>query len=1358
MSFLKCCSSGCTGRGSEGSGFTKSISLKLPTLTKGVSMTLHKSMWKAAVLMGIAGVLLFAGGAMAAVTPNGAGVVIRCVDTAYVTWGDSLGHLTGPAADTGTAKTTNTRGRFLTKGCAAFDSLTVGGRTTFIYTGTEATVPTGVSKDSTGLLYNGDSLGMSKATRVSRDSGVVKIGPSTLKLVRFANADTGKRWFPAFSGSAALNTAAIAAGAATANSASVLYTQNFNLTYRGGDSLGRFATGNADTVTYREKTQSVSIKVTKRTIAAAEYTYWFDTGAVKLYIDTVLSVLEGSTRMSQDVYSRIIRNKFKVAPNENAQAGFGEFGFAFRRAEAVSAPLAAPTWNNFIKSDGTFANGKDTLPKAPGKYVISLIMKPGPGVNAIDSGAIVFDKDTLVVKDLQYTSGVVLGGNATYPYDPATVSTQQTNRTGVKIPVPTFPTALGVIDSVKYFIVGAAGSTNLPNLKGQSPDKPDTLTLRYQDTCVLLYGDTGTVKIGMKAKGRTGATGTSPRNGWTQSDSTQVEIKITPRDIAKVSVSYSGFDLMYKGDSLYPRSAIVAVDGAVSLKLGAGKDDAAAQFYYDTTEAWRSQLLNRNAGPAKVRVIGRGIYTGETELSFNIAKKKIAVVIDTITPRIYNGSASLDTSAIVGTEDSSGRVSVKFYGVYGADPVKDTLRNVGDYVISGASLNNKSAGIGRTATVTVRLTDDGEVSKNYALVPDTTLATAVAGPVTLTRTGVTVLKLKPKNAASTEWKGDSAVFSYTIPKNHFFNNRKQGIGAANIALKSGLEVVTGGAASGNSFKVLYTYGVDQKYYVNDVETGRVFEAETDTTFTPKDSGDYKVKVRVPLVANANIDSGTYIIGQYTIQPPARPDLTDGDLDPTYQVRQGMSLTLRVTAKLPEGAAGTLSYRWLECADPACASSSPAVGTNNTSSYLVPSGNMGTYYYRVDVTNTQTPGNFQSKTESTVAAVTVTDPPKNMSNATIVVPEDAKFIYSGTPIRPNNADDGITVRLPDADAALGYVELIEGTDYALTYEKNVDVGTATIIATHVEGGDYRGRVTATFAIGKKELNAFDLIMKETRDWTGDTLNADVKLRPGLTGAGAITVKYNGAATLPKAVNVYTVTASVADGPNLIGTAGKPDFWIGVFEVEKATPPVSWFSGYTIPTNHKEDQTGPFGITGTVVMKNSAGVTFNVEYEGIGSTYYGPSDEPPYVTGTYAVYANITEGGDNVKVCRVKLGDYNIGVVSVAQGNREVPKTDVTEVVTIAPLPVKPAAPFTAGPSPVKLGGEIKFFSKSVKSAIYIFDASGSNVAKLSAKPGKDGAVAVWNLKDKKGASVSEGTYVAVAKDGRDKVSFRFSVVK
>jgi len=159
-------------------------------------------------------------------------------------------------------------------------------------------------------------------------------------------------------------------------------------------------------------------------------------------------------------------------------------------------------------------------------------------------------------------------------------------------------------------------------------------------------------------------------------------------------------------------------------------------------------------------------------------------------------------------------------------------------------------------------------------------------------------------------------------------------------------------------------------------------------------------------------------------------------------------------------------------------------------------------------------------------------------------------------------------------------------------------------------------------------------------------------------------------------------------------------------------------------------------------------------------------------------------DNVVTDGLKTGTYNVRLaatkeafpsasvnvtifakqVGIAENDRVIPVKDVTAEAAVAPV-AKVSAAFAAGPSPVsKNAGKIAFFSsKSVKSGtLFVFDANGNAVAKIKAKPGSK-EIASWNLKDKNGAKVAEGSYVVkgtlVGKDGKkDKVSSVFNVAK
>ncbi|GBU20706.1 hypothetical protein R80B4_00586 [Fibrobacteres bacterium R8-0-B4] len=146
------------------------------------------------------------------------------------------------------------------------------------------------------------------------------------------------------------------------------------------------------------------------------------------------------------------------------------------------------------------------------------------------------------------------------------------------------------------------------------------------------------------------------------------------------------------------------------------------------------------------------------------------------------------------------------------------------------------------------------------------------------------------------------------------------------------------------------------------------------------------------------------------------------------------------------------------------------------------------------------------------------------------------------------------------------------------------------------------------------------------------------------------------------------------------------------------------------------------------------------------------------GTVVVTAAATDGSGKKGTLTLKIS--GVGVLEV---EREIPTQVVISEAAVAPVKAV-VAKFTAGPSPVKVGSSIKFFSGSaVKSgSLYIFDASGNAVAKVAAKAGS-GEIGGWDLKGKNGAVVSEGTYIVkgalTGKDGtREKVSFVFSVVK
>jgi len=147
----------------------------------------------------------------------------------------------------------------------------------------------------------------------------------------------------------------------------------------------------------------------------------------------------------------------------------------------------------------------------------------------------------------------------------------------------------------------------------------------------------------------------------------------------------------------------------------------------------------------------------------------------------------------------------------------------------------------------------------------------------------------------------------------------------------------------------------------------------------------------------------------------------------------------------------------------------------------------------------------------------------------------------------------------------------------------------------------------------------------------------------------------------------------------------------------------------------------------------------------------------------------DGTDSVKVVSSTVFDCDAVVyakwlppIAVGSPDREVP-VNPSEKVAIAAPANRLAAEFAAGPNPAgrSFGGAVNFFRSgaAVKSAaLYVYDASGNVVKSVDVKDGGAAvggngrrAVGSWDLTDKKGRPVPEGTYlvrgVVKTKDGK-----------
>ena len=431
---------------------------------------------------------------------------------------------------------------------------------------------------------------------------------------------------------------------------------------------------------------------------------------------------------------------------------------------------------------------------------------------------------------------------------------------------------------------------------------------------------------------------------------------------------------------------------------------------------------------------------------------------------------------------------------------------------------------------------------------------------------------------------------------------------------------------------------------------------------------------------------------------------------------------------------------------------------------------------ITTTNTVTRNeNIDAKNESTRGAhraigVKIGPEPKSLADAEITV--GGSYPYTGEIYVVDSSLVTVTITGDDGQVkSLKVRTETEPGDFTMTsYGLNAGKGAGTVTITGINA--YKGTAIGYFDIDQITTDESWLVFGTTKQYNDSIQEFSVTPRTGLSGLGKVnrvymTAKdgaedaYDTLPGAPKAVGSYMVSVKIDEGINFTAMDEfKKPFYIVKRVLTKAD------FAYNFPEEH--------AFTGVAVPLVTA--TLNASVKGYTKGYKvviltGNTEtdltEMPTAEGAYKIYISV-EGDDNFANAMVLLGTYQIheaGWVGVKGSDRVIPVKPEVKVVTVAPVKVAAAVTFTAGPSPVsKANGKIAFFSsKSVKSgSLYIFDASGNAVAKLSAKSGS-GEIASWNLKDKKGSAVAEGSYVVkgalAGKDGtREKVSFVFSVVK
>jgi hypothetical protein len=159
-------------------------------------------------------------------------------------------------------------------------------------------------------------------------------------------------------------------------------------------------------------------------------------------------------------------------------------------------------------------------------------------------------------------------------------------------------------------------------------------------------------------------------------------------------------------------------------------------------------------------------------------------------------------------------------------------------------------------------------------------------------------------------------------------------------------------------------------------------------------------------------------------------------------------------------------------------------------------------------------------------------------------------------------------------------------------------------------------------------------------------------------------------------------------------------------------------------------------------------------------HGANASAVYVTGAngYTFFEWSDGSKDTVRVDKNVSTDIFVsatfkdakGNISVASPAREIPKFDAETKAAVAPVAVTAWGEFTAGPNPAgRRSGGVSFFwhgSRVKNATLRVYDASGNFVKNISIRDNVSAggagkrAVGSWDLTDRKGRAVGEGTYL------------------
>jgi hypothetical protein len=736
------------------------------------------------------------------------------------------------------------------------------------------------------------------------------------------------------------------------------------------------------------------------------------------------------------------------------------------------------------------------------------------------------------------------------------------------------------------------------------------------------------------------------------------------------TATIAGSNTAYEGTE--KTIVVVVKDGSTQLVEG---------VHYETN---LSEVDVTNAGTRTVKVTAKaeGPYDKSIETTpFTIGKATL--IFSSEVPEVpfskgYDGTVNVDTAG------SAPKPAVKFLGKVSKSEV--ALQYGQDYVVEKLKYNSAAAGSDKEVTFDVVLlaTDN---TKNY----------------TLESKGYTLKK---------------QIIAKADPKPEFFTAK---LGSAVLGLEEAVKTVANGSAKAATVGWAVPAGTTSALAGGTI-TVNYSKKDSDSLFTagPKEIGEYDVVVKTKDNSNvaATAETGLKV---------ATFEITDGlepiiEAIPDTSYYSGESVTLKVVARNPADTTKFLTsgIQWYEIGDEGA-----RVKKSSGATQVVNSKTVGVLTYVADVTFST---NQVPKTKSS-NEVKVEVKPERVSLKGATVSVNDQFEYTGS---------AITVLDGQVSVVLGTQTLSAGTDYTVSkHSNNVNAGEDAAVITVTGTGAYKDSEIGTFTITKKAVTVEDLaVAAYSVEFSGKEQPIVVTPKKGLSGLGAVTATYS-PDTLPRVgVGTWSVTLDIAEGGNFL--AGEGLALPNSYKITKVRWDKDVHLTYT-EINKTVIWTGK--DNGAVATPAKKGVAANytgdlrVVYEA-GGIEYATAVGDSLTPTTYAVKVK-GPADDNFTIC-----DETIGTITVLRfgdavldANREIPVGGVTaDQAAVAPVKVI-ASTFSVGPNPVSNGAVSIYWngSKSVNGKLAVFTSNGKKIASVPVSGSKK--IGAWNA-----IGAPEGSYL------------------